>query len=201
MRGPDEAHSFAWKHHKREIQLRSRLTTTTVRQLSQATQSFSPEIHCFSPFLAPTALRSTLLVLDNWVAQSPVEMGKANLASVNPILCNRVVVVGMFVPRVTLDEHVTALECDLYSTVGSKTLICISFTKLNIPLLLERVFLNFSGYSLTATQLQANATKRLHKFHERSHFSRDAKRIYEKTCYSHASSVVSTVTPVSCDAT
>ncbi|KAG5442120.1 hypothetical protein CSKR_112740 [Clonorchis sinensis] len=26
---------------------------------------------------------------------------------------------------------------------GSKTLICISFTKLNIPLLLERVFLNF----------------------------------------------------------
>ncbi|KAG5453064.1 hypothetical protein CSKR_106230 [Clonorchis sinensis] len=41
-----------------------------------------------------------------------------------------------------------------------------------------------------------NATKRLHKFHKRSHFSRDAKRIYEKTCYSHASSVVSTVTPV-----
>ncbi|KAG5443194.1 hypothetical protein CSKR_110542 [Clonorchis sinensis] len=26
---------------------------------------------------------------------------------------------------------------------GSKSLICISFTKLNIPLLLERVFLNF----------------------------------------------------------
>ncbi|KAG5441478.1 hypothetical protein CSKR_109820 [Clonorchis sinensis] len=29
---------------------------------------------------------------------------------------------------------------------GSKTLICISFTKLNIHLLLERVFLNFPGY-------------------------------------------------------
>ncbi|KAG5445992.1 hypothetical protein CSKR_108123 [Clonorchis sinensis] len=79
---------------------------------------------------------------------------------------------------------------------GSKTLICISFTKLNIHLLLERVFLNFSGYPLTVTQIQANATKRLHKFRNRSRFSRDAKRIYEKTCYSHASSVVSTVTLV-----
>ncbi|KAG5453167.1 hypothetical protein CSKR_106997 [Clonorchis sinensis] len=78
---------------------------------------------------------------------------------------------------------------------GSKTLICISFTKLNIHLLLERVFLNFSGYSLTVTQIQANATKRLRQFRNRSHFSRDAKQIYEKTCYSHASSVVSAVTP------
>ncbi|KAG5446459.1 hypothetical protein CSKR_105827 [Clonorchis sinensis] len=77
---------------------------------------------------------------------------------------------------------------------GSKTLICIPFTKLNIHLLLERVFLNFSGYSLTVTQIQANATKRLHQFRNRSHFLRDAKRIYEKTYYSHASSVVSTVT-------
>ncbi|KAG5453811.1 hypothetical protein CSKR_112380, partial [Clonorchis sinensis] len=76
----------------------------------------------------------------------------------------------------------------------SKTLICISFTKLNIHLLLERVSLNFHGYSLTVTQIQANATKRLHKFRDRSHFSRDAERVYEKTCYSHASSVVSTVT-------
>ncbi|KAG5454752.1 hypothetical protein CSKR_104358 [Clonorchis sinensis] len=50
--------------------------------------------------------------------------------------------------------------------------------KLNIHLLLERVFLNFSGYSLTVTQI-------------------DAKRIYEKTYYSHASSVVSTVTMMS----
>ncbi|KAG5447578.1 hypothetical protein CSKR_101344 [Clonorchis sinensis] len=80
--------------------------------------------------------------------------------------------------------------------MGSKTLICISFTKLNIHLLLERVFLNFSGYSLTVTQTQANATKRLHKFRNRSHFSRDAKRIYEKTYHSHASSVASTVTMV-----
>ncbi|KAG5448222.1 hypothetical protein CSKR_105722 [Clonorchis sinensis] len=79
---------------------------------------------------------------------------------------------------------------------GSKTLICISFTKLNIHLLLECVFLNFSEYSLTVTQMQANATKRLHKVRNRSHFSRDAKRIYEKSCYSHASSVVSTVTLV-----
>ncbi|KAG5454477.1 hypothetical protein CSKR_113697 [Clonorchis sinensis] len=79
---------------------------------------------------------------------------------------------------------------------GSKTLICISFTKLNIHLLLERVFLNFSGYSLTVTQMQVNVTKRLLKFRNRSHFSRDALRIYEKTCYSHASSVVSTVARV-----
>ncbi|KAG5448818.1 hypothetical protein CSKR_103532 [Clonorchis sinensis] len=107
------------------------------------------------------------------------------------------------------------------SEQGSKTLTCISFTKLNIHLLPGRVFQNFlwmfidcystaskcyketaqipifSGCSLTATQLQANATKRLHKFRNRSHFSRDAKRIYEKTCYSHAASVVSTVTLVS----
>ncbi|GAA49253.1 hypothetical protein CLF_102764 [Clonorchis sinensis] len=46
------------------------------------------------------------------------------------------------------------------------------------------------------TQMQANAAKRLHQFRNRSHFSRDAKRIYEKTCYSHATSVVSTVTRV-----
>ncbi|KAG5442681.1 hypothetical protein CSKR_110634 [Clonorchis sinensis] len=43
--------------------------------------------------------------------------------------------------------------------------------------------------------MQANATKRLHKFRNKSHFSREAKRIYEKTYYSHASSVASTVTP------
>ncbi|KAG5444888.1 hypothetical protein CSKR_103598 [Clonorchis sinensis] len=42
---------------------------------------------------------------------------------------------------------------------GSKTLICISFTKLNTHLLLERVFLNFSGYSLTVTRIQANAAE------------------------------------------
>ncbi|GAA49096.1 hypothetical protein CLF_102480, partial [Clonorchis sinensis] len=46
------------------------------------------------------------------------------------------------------------------------------------------------------TTVLANATKRLHPFRNRSHFSRDAKRIYEETYYSHASSVVSTVTPV-----
>ncbi|GAA48135.1 hypothetical protein CLF_101220 [Clonorchis sinensis] len=71
---------------------------------------------------------------------------------------------------------------------GSKTLICIFFTKLNIHLLLERGFLNFPSYSLTVAPMQANATKRLRKFRNRSHFSRDAKRIYEKTCYSHTSS-------------
>ncbi|KAG5450060.1 hypothetical protein CSKR_113375, partial [Clonorchis sinensis] len=79
---------------------------------------------------------------------------------------------------------------------GSKTVICTSLTKLNIHLFLECVFLNFPGYSLTVTQMQANATKRLHKFRNRSHFSRDAKRIYEKTYYSHATSIVSTVTMV-----
>ncbi|KAG5446643.1 hypothetical protein CSKR_108302 [Clonorchis sinensis] len=77
---------------------------------------------------------------------------------------------------------------------GSKSLICISFTKLNIHLLLERVFLNFSGYSLTVTQIHTNATKRLGQFPNRYHFSRHTKRIYERTYYSHASSVVSTVT-------
>ncbi|KAG5445493.1 hypothetical protein CSKR_100981 [Clonorchis sinensis] len=79
---------------------------------------------------------------------------------------------------------------------GGRTLICILFTKLNIHLLVERVFLNFPGYSLTVTQMQANTTKGLQKFRNRSHFSRDAKRIYEKTYYSHASSVVSTGTLV-----
>ncbi|KAG5453343.1 hypothetical protein CSKR_109357 [Clonorchis sinensis] len=44
--------------------------------------------------------------------------------------------------------------------------------------------------------MPANATKRLHKFRNRSHFSRDAKRIYEKTYYSHASSVAPTVVQV-----
>ncbi|KAG5454389.1 hypothetical protein CSKR_107229 [Clonorchis sinensis] len=77
---------------------------------------------------------------------------------------------------------------------GSTTLICISFTKQNIHLLLERVFLSFPGYSLTVAQMQVNATKQLHNFRNRSHFSRDAKRIYEKPYYSPASSVVSTVT-------
>ncbi|KAG5447933.1 hypothetical protein CSKR_100953 [Clonorchis sinensis] len=79
---------------------------------------------------------------------------------------------------------------------GSKTLICILFTKLNIHLLLERAFLKCSGYSLIVTQMKANATRRLHKFRNKSHFSRDAKRIYEKTYYSHASPVGSAVTPV-----
>ncbi|KAG5451198.1 hypothetical protein CSKR_102628 [Clonorchis sinensis] len=78
----------------------------------------------------------------------------------------------------------------------SKTLICIPFTKLNVHLLLECFLLNFSGYSLTVTQIQANATMRLRQFRNRSHFSRDAMQIYKKTYYSHASSVVSTVTPL-----
>ncbi|KAG5446311.1 hypothetical protein CSKR_113503 [Clonorchis sinensis] len=95
-----------------------------------------------------------------------------------------------------MDFLLTLAPTALTIEQGIKTLICISFTKLNIHLLLERVFLNLSGYSLTVTQIQANATKRLYKFRNRSHFSRDAKRIYEKTCYSHASSVVSTVTPI-----
>ncbi|KAG5452265.1 hypothetical protein CSKR_106693 [Clonorchis sinensis] len=79
---------------------------------------------------------------------------------------------------------------------GSKTLICILFTKLNVYLILERVLLNFPRYLLTVTQMQVNATKRLHKFPNRSQFSRDKKRIYKKTYYSHASSVVSTATLV-----
>ncbi|KAG5451149.1 hypothetical protein CSKR_102682 [Clonorchis sinensis] len=79
---------------------------------------------------------------------------------------------------------------------GSKTLICISLTKLNFHFLLERDFPNFSRYPLTVTQMQANATKRPHKFLNRSHFSREAMRIYEKIYYSHASSAVSTVTLV-----
>ncbi|GAA55257.1 hypothetical protein CLF_107497 [Clonorchis sinensis] len=47
---------------------------------------------------------------------------------------------------------------------------------------------------LIISNIKANATKRLHKFRNRSHFARDAKRIYEKTYYSPASSVVSSVT-------
>ncbi|KAG5443732.1 hypothetical protein CSKR_111033 [Clonorchis sinensis] len=61
---------------------------------------------------------------------------------------------------------------------------------------LESVFLNFPGCSLTVTQVKANATQRLNRFRNRFHFSRSAKRIYEKTYYSHATSVVSTVTPL-----
>ncbi|GAA51219.1 histone H2A, partial [Clonorchis sinensis] len=49
---------------------------------------------------------------------------------------------------------------------------------------------------LSLMMMTANATKRLRQFRKRSHFSRDAKQIYEKTHYSHASSVVSTVTMV-----
>ncbi|KER21648.1 hypothetical protein T265_10070 [Opisthorchis viverrini] len=56
--------------------------------------------------------------------------------------------------------------------------------KLNTHLLMERIFLNFPGYSMTVTQIQANATKRLHKFRNRYHFSSDAKRIYKETYYS-----------------
>ncbi|KER25106.1 hypothetical protein T265_07393 [Opisthorchis viverrini] len=70
---------------------------------------------------------------------------------------------------------------------GAKLSYASCLQKLNIHLLLERVFLNAPGYSLTNTQLQANATERLRKFRNRSHFSRDAKRIYEKTYYSRAS--------------
>ncbi|KER22200.1 hypothetical protein T265_09653 [Opisthorchis viverrini] len=44
---------------------------------------------------------------------------------------------------------------------GSKSLLCILFTKVNIHLLLESVFLNFLGYSLTAAQMQANTTNTL----------------------------------------
>ncbi|KER20033.1 hypothetical protein T265_11334 [Opisthorchis viverrini] len=52
--------------------------------------------------------------------------------------------------------------------------------KLNIHLLLEHVFLKFPGYYLTVTQMQASATRRLHKFRNRSHFLRDTKRSYDK---------------------
>ncbi|KER26354.1 hypothetical protein T265_06399 [Opisthorchis viverrini] len=63
--------------------------------------------------------------------------------------------------------------------------------------LFERVFLNFSRYSLTVAQIQANVTKGLHKFRNRSQFSRDAKRVSDKTHYSHASPISSiTVTLV-----
>ncbi|KAG5441519.1 hypothetical protein CSKR_109766 [Clonorchis sinensis] len=72
---------------------------------------------------------------------------------------------------------------------GEKFSYASRLQKLNVHLLLERVFLNFPGYSLTVTQIQANASKRLHQFRNRSYFSRDAMRIYEKTHYSLASSV------------
>ncbi|KER27384.1 hypothetical protein T265_05560 [Opisthorchis viverrini] len=47
---------------------------------------------------------------------------------------------------------------------------------------------------MTVTQMQANATRRLHNFRTRSHFSREANWIYEITYYSHASAVAPTVT-------
>ncbi|KER28562.1 hypothetical protein T265_04610 [Opisthorchis viverrini] len=78
----------------------------------------------------------------------------------------------------TLTEHLQTIG------QGRENLICILFTKLNIHLLLECVFLNFPGYSLTVSQPRANPNPQ----------TPDANRIYEKTYYSHAPSVVSTVT-------
>ncbi|KAG5441942.1 hypothetical protein CSKR_107976, partial [Clonorchis sinensis] len=72
---------------------------------------------------------------------------------------------------------------------GSKTLICISFTKLNNHLLLERVFPNFIWMFIDCYSTAS-------KFYKETPQIPDAKRIYEKTCYSHAASVVPTVTPV-----
>ncbi|KAG5444809.1 hypothetical protein CSKR_105194, partial [Clonorchis sinensis] len=72
---------------------------------------------------------------------------------------------------------------------GSRTLICISFTKLNIHLLLERVFPNFIWMFIDCYSTASKCYKETAQIP-------DAKRIYEKTCYSHAASVVSTVTPV-----
>ncbi|KER32288.1 hypothetical protein T265_01707 [Opisthorchis viverrini] len=56
--------------------------------------------------------------------------------------------------------------------------MCILYKELNIHLLFEWVFQKSPGYSLTT--MQVNAIKRHHKFRNRSHFSRDAKRIYEE---------------------
>ncbi|KER33488.1 hypothetical protein T265_00604 [Opisthorchis viverrini] len=63
---------------------------------------------------------------------------------------------------------------------GSKIITCNFFLqKLNIHLLLERVFLNFSELSLKCKQmLQSDSTN--------SYFSRDVNWIYEETYYSHA---------------
>ncbi|KAG5445372.1 hypothetical protein CSKR_104634 [Clonorchis sinensis] len=72
---------------------------------------------------------------------------------------------------------------------GSKTLICISFTKLNIHLLLERVFPNFFRIFIDCYSTASKCYKETPQIP-------DTKRIYEETCYSHAASVVSTVTPV-----
>ncbi|KAG5450487.1 hypothetical protein CSKR_112688 [Clonorchis sinensis] len=66
-----------------------------------------------------------------------------------------------FAAELSIREHqpnryrlLNSLRCGLQTIEqGSKTLRCVSFTKLNIHLLLERVFLNFSGYSLTVTQI------------------------------------------------
>ncbi|KER33616.1 hypothetical protein T265_00507 [Opisthorchis viverrini] len=81
--------------------------------------------------------------------------------------------------RILIEHQLNSFR--LLGRVKSSYASCLQ--KLNIHLLLERVFPNFPGYSLAVTQMQANATKRLHKFCNRSHFSKDAKRIYEKTYY------------------
>ncbi|KER19439.1 hypothetical protein T265_11791 [Opisthorchis viverrini] len=64
---------------------------------------------------------------------------------------------------------------------GSKTLICILLTKLNIRLHLERVFLNFAGYSFNVTQMQENATKPIYNSVIDFSFQKDANRSYAKT--------------------
>ncbi|KER21323.1 hypothetical protein T265_15116, partial [Opisthorchis viverrini] len=90
---------------------------------------------------------------------------------------------GSNLRAVAADLFIRETSTGQLRTIGqrSKTLICILFTKTRYNLLLERVFLIFPGYSLTATQMQADATKRIPKFRYRSHFSRFAKPIYEKT--------------------
>ncbi|GAA54384.1 hypothetical protein CLF_102680 [Clonorchis sinensis] len=84
---------------------------------------------------------------------------------------------------------ITAMLCTLRILLYNNRLKVLCVSSVNRQLITEI-------YSLTVTQVHASATKRVHKFRNRSYFSRGAKRIYEKIYYSHASSVVSTVTSV-----
>ncbi|KAG5441352.1 hypothetical protein CSKR_103214 [Clonorchis sinensis] len=83
----------------------------------------------------------------------------------------------------------------------AESLVCDVFKQLNVLHQTTSCFIwhdirDIAIHWEQNSHMQANATKRLHQFRKRSHFSRDAKRIYEKTYYSHASPVVSTVTRV-----
>ncbi|KER27001.1 hypothetical protein T265_13887, partial [Opisthorchis viverrini] len=94
-------------------------------------------------------------------------------------------VISLAIRAFTSLPTIIMMAMRMLQTIGQEKKLSYAscLQKLNIHLLLECVFMKFSGYLLTVTQMQASVTK-------------DAKRIYEKTYYSYVLSVVSTGAPV-----